>query len=230
VRFTSDVNHELRAPVAAMFSTLSVARRHQDDPKAAARAIDELEGRVRDLYKLVEDLLEISRAEAGVAQLQVEAVDLVGLTAALLERLRKSDVPLEVAEGVPATIRADKRRVGQMLQNLLDNADHYAGGATRVEISSRKHTVRIAVEDHGPGVAAHQRSFIFERFARGDAAIDRAAGGTGLGLALVAEHVALHGGRVDLEDRPGGGARFVIELPVDQPEVPPESHPLELRT
>lgn len=214
VRFTSDVNHELRAPVAAMFSTLSVARRHMDDPRAAERAIDELEDRVRDLYKLVEDLLEISRAEAGVAQLQIEELDPVDLTRALLDRLGKQDLPLDVLDGVPDAIWADKRRLGQMLQNLLDNADHYAGGPTRVEVSGRRDRVFFAVEDHGPGVAEHQRSFIFERFARGDAAMDRAVSGTGLGLALVAEHAALHGGRVDVEDRPGGGARFVVELPV----------------
>lgn len=215
VKFTSDVNHELRAPVAAMFSTLSVARRHQDDPKAAARAIEDLEGRVRDLYKLVEDLLEISRAEAGVAELQTEAVDPVGLTTALLERLGHSDLPLHVAEGVPDVIWADKRRVGQILQNLLDNAERYAGGATRIEITAGKGTVRFAVDDHGPGVPEHQRSFIFERFARGDAAMGRTTTGTGLGLALAAEHAALHGGRVDVQDRPGGGARFIIELPIE---------------
>lgn len=215
VKFTSDVNHELRAPVAAMFSTLSVARRHQDDPNAASRAIDDLEERVRDLYNLIEDLLEISRAEAGVAELQIEPVDPAGLTKALLERLGKTDVPLDVSDGVPTTIWADKRRLGQMLQNLLDNADRYAGGATRIEVTSGDGTVTFAVEDEGPGVAEHQRTFVFERFARGDAALERAVGGTGLGLALVAEHAALHGGRAHVEDRPGGGARFLVELPLE---------------
>lgn len=214
-RFSSDVSHELRAPLASMLSALYLARRDGADPDAAPRALEELEERVSTLNDLVEDLLEISRAEAGVARLVPEPVDPVRLAAAVLERMSRGDVPVETVGAVPAVVSLDKRRVGQMLQNLVENADRYGGGATRVEVAADDGIVRYAVEDDGPGVAEHERTYIFERFARGETASRARARGTGLGLSLVAEHAALHGGRVRLEDAPGGGARFVVEL-VDQ--------------
>jgi len=211
-RFTSDVSHELRSPVAAMLSTLSVARRAKNDPAAAASALDELERRVAGLHRTVEDLLEISRVEAGVATLQLEPVDPIRLVTAVLDVMGKSDVPTETT-GQVTLVDLDKRRVGQMLQNLIDNADRYGGGATRIEVAVVAGKIRFVVEDNGPGVPDYERTYIFERFARGETAALSGASGTGLGLALVAEHASLHGGRVWLEDSDGGGARFVIELP-----------------
>ncbi|HYN99803.1 MAG TPA: ATP-binding protein, partial [Actinomycetota bacterium] len=110
-----------------------------------------------------------------------------------------------------------KRRLAQMLQNLIDNADRYVGGVERVHISGIDGKGCFAVEDHGPGVAEHDRHFIFERFARGETAATSGHSGAGLGLALVTEHAVLHGGSVRLEDREGGGSRFVVELPKDGP-------------
>jgi signal transduction histidine kinase len=121
-----------------------------------------------------------------------------------------------------------------VIANLLDNAQKYAGGATRVQVittpvddpadgatapDSSGPRVRIAVEDEGNGVAEEERQIIFDRFSRGSEGGNRASdSGVGLGLALVEEHVKLHGGRVWVEDRPDGlsGARFVIELPVSE--------------
>ena len=101
------------------------------------------------------------------------------------------------------------------MANLVDNAAVYAGGVTRLAVEASDDRVRLIVEDAGPGVPAEGRERIFERFFRGSAAGRRGAGdGTGLGLALVAEHVRLHGGRVWVDDRPGGGSRFVVELPI----------------
>lgn len=216
-RFTSQVSHELRSPIAALFSTINVARRQRSAPKDPAQTWDEIERRVRDLHRLVEDLLELSRVEAGVSGMQVETVDPVRLTRGLLERMGATTVPVEVGETVPPTIQADKRRLTQMLQNLLENADRYAGGATAIGISNGDGLVRFAVDDRGPGVAEHERTMIFERFARGEAALRSEASGSGLGLALVMEHAALHGGSVGLEDRPEGGSRFVITLPIEGP-------------
>lgn len=216
-RFTSQVSHELRSPVAALFSTINVARRQRSAPKDPARTWDEIERRVRDLHRLVEDLLELSRVEAGVASMQIETVDPVRLTRGLLERIGANSIPVEVGETVPPTIQADKRRLTQMLHNLLENADRYAGGATAIGITDGDGFVRFTVEDQGPGIAEHERTLIFERFARGEAALRSEASGAGLGLALVAEHAALHGGSVGLEERPEGGSRFVITLPVGGP-------------
>src|SRR5690606_32723175 len=115
-------------------------------------------------------------------------------------------------------VRADKRRLVRILDNLLGNADAYGDGATRVSVEASGHSVLIAVEDGGPGVPVEDRGRIFDRFARGAGAGRRSASGegVGLGLALVAEHARLHGGRVWVEDRPDGepGARFVVQLPV----------------
>ncbi len=216
VRFASHVSHELRSPLAALFSSINVARRKRT-PRDTGQVLDDMEGRVGDLHRLVEDLLELSRVEAGVSGMQIESVEPVSMTKALLERIGKADISLDVAEGVPNAIRADKRRLAQMLQNLIDNADRYAGGATRIELTGEDGIVRFSVEDQGPGVADHERMFIFERFSRGDTAMRSGKSGAGLGLSLVAEHAALHGGMVTYEDRVGGGSRFVVELPVDGP-------------
>lgn len=211
-RFTSDVSHELRSPVAGMLSAISVARRAKGDAAVMERTLDALDERVQLLHTTVEDLLEISRVEAGVATLQLEPVDPVRLAEAVLARMNLRDVPISVA-GAVVPVELDKRRVGQMLQNLLENAERYGGGATRVEIEAASGLLRLAVEDDGPGVPDHERSYIFERFARGDSASSSSALGSGLGLALVSEHASLHGGRVVIEERTGG-ARFVVELPM----------------
>jgi signal transduction histidine kinase len=180
-RFTSDVSHEVRSPLAAMLSAIHIARR-REDPEAVDDALAQLDPRT--------------------------------LVHAVLESLDLRAVPVDVGEGVARTITADKRRLGRMVINLLENAERYGGGATRIELAGGDGVVRIAVEDGGPGVPEHERRHIFGRFARGDTAPADTTEGTGLGLALVAEHARLHDGRVWVEDPPGGGARFVIELPV----------------
>jgi two-component system, OmpR family, sensor histidine kinase MtrB len=114
-------------------------------------------------------------------------------------------------------VRADKRRLARVIANLLDNAAKHGDGATVVSLRKIEDAVQIAVEDSGPGVPPDERSLIFDRFARGLTAGRRGGGeGVGLGLALVAEHVRLHGGQVWVEDRADGreGARFVVELEV----------------
>src|SRR5690606_33406177 len=129
-------------------------------------------------------------------------------------------VPVEGPEPLP--VRVDRRRIQQVLSNLLENAQRYAGGATHVRLEQVPagdggERVRVRVEDRGPGVAPAEREAIFERFARGRASESpNSPAGTGLGLAVTRQHVELHGGRIWVEDRPGGGASFVVELP----EVP----------
>jgi len=112
---------------------------------------------------------------------------------------------------MPAMVSVDRRRISQVLTNLLDNADAYGGGATTVVLAGEGGSLLIAVDDEGPGIAADQRLYVFERFARGEGS--EAAPGTGLGLALVVEHVRLHDGEVWVDTAPGGGARFVVEIP-----------------
>jgi signal transduction histidine kinase len=215
-RFSSDVTHELRSPVTAMLSTLSVARRARLRHADIDDLLDTVEDRTRVLHRTVEDLLEISRAEAGVATLQLSPIEPLALVRAVLERMGESDVSIEI-DGPIAPLELDKRRVAQVLQNLIDNANRYGGGIKRVRIAEVDGCIRFTVDDDGPGIAPVERSRIFERFARGETARASASSGTGLGLSLVAEHAALHGGTVRIEDGRDGGSSFVVELPARRP-------------
>ena len=166
----------------------------------------------------MEDLLEISRFDAGAARLELDEVRIAELVMQAVQVSGHPDVPVELdAELAGTVVEADKRRLVRVIANLLDNAHKYGEGPTSVSLRRVEDGVQIAVEDAGPGVPADERSLIFDRFSRGAGAGRRGSGeGTGLGLALVAEHVRLHGGRVWVEDRLDGGegARFVVELPV----------------
>lgn len=215
-RFTSDVSHELRSPLAAMLSSIEIARHSRREPEAVDQALAQLQERAEAFHELVVDLLEISRVDAGVAQLQAEPIDPRALVHAVVNMSTSDDIPVHVAADVPATIEADKRRLGRMIMNLIENADRYAGGATSIELSRADGMLRIAVEDRGPGVPEHERTHVFGRFSRGERARQSPTTGTGLGLALVDEHARLHGGRVFVDDAAGGGARFIIDLPVSE--------------
>lgn len=212
-RFASDVSHELRSPLATMAAALSVTRRRVSDP-AGLQALDALESEVGRFSTLVSDLLEISRAEAGVADLHLEAVDPVEFARQVLASPDRPRREVDLVAECPAdtVVLLDKRRMAQSLTNLLVNADNYAGGPTAVHVRASTDAVTFDVDDAGPGIPADERTYVFERFARGTTA---EGAGTGLGLALVNEHVRLHGGTVALSEAPGGGARFSIRLPRD---------------
>jgi signal transduction histidine kinase len=199
----------------------------------AQMALDLLKADVDRFQQLVEDLLEISRFDVGSVRLNLEEVILPEMVIQAVSAAGVGMIPIMYDEDVGETIvKVDKRRFGRVIANLLDNAQKYAGGATRVQVVAVaapeaddglappepvEARVRIAVEDEGNGVAEEERQIIFDRFSRGSEGGNRASdSGVGLGLALVEEHVKLHGGRVWVEDRPDGrsGARFVIELPV----------------
>ena len=218
-QFASDVAHELRGPLAALASAVDVVNRRKAElPERAVYAVEVLEDQVRSFNRLVLDLLEISRFDAGAARLDRERVDLNAFLRAVLDE-RSEEIDLDVRRDA-RYVEADRRRLHQILWNLLDNARNYAGGAVRVATETSEDGVRILVEDNGPGVDPADRYRIFERFDRGSLSTDREAPkGTGLGLALVAEHARLHGGRVWVEGREPRGARFVVELPNDAGDV-----------
>lgn len=246
-RFASDVSHEIRGPVAALASAVSIVDRRRDQlPAEIVPVVDAIEEQVTAFNQLVLDLLEISRFDARTATLDTTAVDLAELCERLLRGTGNDQTKLEIE--APTVVEGDGRRLTQVISNLLENASRYAGGATTVRIcpvepvvdpepigsatleapadKATAHDaaieeaagwVAVRVEDRGPGVPPAERELIFGRFHRGRAA--DAAGappGTGLGLAVSREHVELHGGRLWVEDRPGGGACFVVELPRGQ--------------
>lgn len=213
-RFASDVSHELRSPLTALSTSAQVlaARRGTLDARDQ-QALDVLIGQIDRFQRLVEDLLEISRADAGSGALVLDDVDVAEF---VTRAAAGADPHVPVCVDPSARDRranVDKRRLERVIANLLDNARVHGGGAVCVGVCAERTRIRIWVDDAGPGVAAGDRDRIFERFTRGPAARREHTKGAGLGLALVEEHVRLHGGTVSVEPRPGGGARFVVELP-----------------
>jgi signal transduction histidine kinase len=208
-RFASDVSHELRTPITALSAAVEVLdARRADLPDRTQQALDVVVSQVRRFDQMVVDLLELSRIDAGSTELHREAVQVADLIGRINQRYGFPDVPIEVAADVPTMAQIDKLRFERVLANLLDNANQHGGGPIRVGVSrAGTRAIALTVDDAGPGVARGERSRIFERFARGSAARHKI--GTGLGLALVAEHAQAHGGDAWVEDRPGGGARFV---------------------
>lgn len=219
-QFTSDVSHELRSPLMTLTASVEVLERRKDSlPDVAQQAIELLSHDLDRFQRLVEDLLEISRMEAGAVQLQLSQFLLIEFLENVMTQSRSPHLLLNFNPGKPdLIITADKRRLAQVMVNLIDNAEKYGDGATGISYEVIGDDVQIVVEDNGVGVPAEARDRIFERFARmGGVAGNRSAtSGFGLGLSLVAEHIRLHGGSVWVTDRIDGqhGARFVIQLPI----------------
>ena len=213
-RFASDVSHELRSPLTTLAAALEVVISRRDEmPERARMGLDLLGAEIGRFQRLVENLLEISRLDAGVEELVLEDVVLGEF---VREAVGHPPRTIDLEPGAAETVvRADKRRLERVLVNLADNAERHGGGLVRVVVEREGSWAGFAVEDSGPGLAPEERDKVFDRFFRGRAAGMRGAGeGSGLGLSLVREHVGLHGGRVWVEDREGGGARFVVRLPV----------------
>ncbi len=217
-RFAGDVSHELRSPLTTMVNaTELLSRRRAELPDTAARAVDLLGSEVHRFQQMVVDLLEISRDDQTGDDQALETLDVAELVRNVLAG-RPGRAPSVETGGDAALVVGDRRRLDRVVANLLDNADRYGGGAVRVAVCRSDGRVRLQVDDQGPGIPEPLRQRVFERFARGTRAGQRStATGTGLGLALVAQHVARHRGKVWIEDRPGGGARFVVELPECRP-------------
>jgi len=213
-RFASDVSHELRSPITALAAAVEVLdARRADLSERTQQALDVVVSQVRRFDQMVLDLLELSRLDVGVADIHREEVDLASFITRIAQRYGNDDLAVLLAPECDGVANVDKRRLERIVANLLDNARLHGGGATSVTLENGpRGGIRISVEDAGPGVAPSERARIFERFARGSAGRTR-VGGTGLGLALVAEHARAHGGQVWVEDVPSGGARFVVEIP-----------------
>jgi len=211
-RFVSDVAHELRGPLTTLVATVEVISRRTDDlPDRVVAAVELLDAQVHSLNRLVVDILDISFYDAGLAALDVQPIRLERFLGELLDR-RGEGATLQIADDADL-VRADPRRLCQIMTNLLDNARNYAGGATSLRSERGPGAIRLVVEDAGPGLTEEERGRVFARFERGTLGRKGSVRGSGLGLALVAEHVRLHDGRVWIEDAAPTGARFVVALP-----------------
>jgi two-component system sensor histidine kinase MtrB len=225
-RFTSDVSHELRSPLMTLAASVEVMHaRREEMPERAQVALDLLIADVARFQGLVEDLLEISRFDAGAIRLNVEELlvgEFVRQAVAISSLPMTSVMVTSTADQI--IIRGDRRRLARVIANLVDNGRAYGGGDLEISVfvpddEDPPSQVWITVEDHGLGVPLEERDLIFERFARGVVAGRRSGSdGAGLGLSLVDEHVKLHRGRVWVEERHDGseGACFIIELPAER--------------
>ncbi|HEY4331702.1 MAG TPA: HAMP domain-containing sensor histidine kinase, partial [Ilumatobacteraceae bacterium] len=226
-RFASDVSHELRSPLMTLAASIEVMQARRDEmPERAQAALDLLVGDVTRFQGLVEDLLEISRFDAGAIRLHLEDLLVAEFVRQAIGVSSLPGTPVSVSSRAEGLImQVDRRRLARVIANLIDNARLHGGGAPEVIVTEAENEgeplghVWIAIEDHGAGVPVEERHLVFERFARGAVAGRRSSSdGAGLGLALVDEHIRLHGGNVRVEDRRDGeqGARFVIELPAEE--------------
>ena len=220
-RFASEVSHELRSPLMTLNASIEVLNNSRAEMSERNQiALDLLGDDVSRFTVLVEDLLEMSRYDVGTAALQAEPINIAEFVRQIVTHAPHLAVLRDTATDA-ALVMGDKRRLAQVVSNLIDNASKYGEGSIEVVVGVLGENAMIAVEDEGPGVPETERKVIFDRFSRGSEGGRRGQGtGSGLGLALVAEHVGLHGGRVWVEDRPDGrsGARFVALIPLAQPE------------
>ncbi len=217
-RFTSDVSHELRTPLTALRGELEVALRADRSPREYQRVLHSGLEEIDRLTTMLEELLLITRADAGIIKPQRELVDLNAVVQASLERLRHriADKGLCVEHPTPAratTASLDDELVTRLTDELLDNAVTYCseGGRLSVREEWAGDVLRLIVEDSGPGIAVADLPHIFEPYYRADQARTRGAG-TGLGLTAALAIARAHGGSIRALNRPEGGARFEVDL------------------
>ncbi|MFV9454792.1 sensor histidine kinase [Rhodococcus sp. NM-2] len=219
-RFFGDVSHELRTPLTTLTTSVEVLGRHAHElPDRSRRALSLITAELDHLRRLLDDLLALARTEAGLHQDDPELVSLRELvTHTLIDSQRHTDLLTVESDSI---VRVHKRALERVFLNLMNNADQHGGGLVGIGVQRDGQTAVIDFDDTGPGIAHADRERIFERFTTAQGG-RKAAAGTGLGLALVAETLTAHHGRVRCTDRPGGGTRFTVTLPI--PPADPGGH------
>jgi len=215
-QFASDVSHELRTPLTAMTAVTDVLGENEDltgDAAAAGRLVRQ---EVLHLNRLVEDLIEISRFDAGTAQLMTEDTDVAAAVSGCLRARGWTNVGTDIPAGL--TVRLDRRRFDVIVANLVGNALCHGRPPVEVTASIQPNglsgsQLAVEVRDHGPGLPAATITHVFDRFYKADTARARSEG-SGLGLAIAWENARLHGGHIEAHNHPGGGAVFTVGLPL----------------
>ncbi|MFT4217611.1 MAG: MtrAB system histidine kinase MtrB [Micropruina sp.] len=218
-QFVSDVSHELRTPLTTVRMAADVLYGQRDgfDP-LATRSTELLSTELDRFEELLTDLLEISRFDAGAAELSLDEVDLAQIAAeelAAQELLAQQyGIPLQLDAAEPCLAEVDPRRIRRILRNLIANAiEHGEGRPVSVHVRGGESAVAVAVRDHGVGFSAAEAHKVFNRFWRADPARRRTVGGSGLGLAIALGDATLHHGWLNAWGRPGQGAQFRLTLP-----------------
>jgi len=220
--FVAAVSHEFRSPLTSLrqlTELLVTGRLISEARRAEYYAVIHRES--DRLHRLVEDLLDFGRMEAGAREFRVETLNAATLARDVVGEFcterPEADADVQVAEGCEAcALRGDREALHRALWNLLDNAVKYAADdkTIRVDVAGSNGRVRIAVHDRGPGIPPSEQRRIFQKFVRGSRARGSAIRGTGIGLAMVQHIVTAHQGHVDVSSREGAGSTFTIELPL----------------
>jgi two-component system, OmpR family, sensor histidine kinase MtrB len=232
-RFTSDVSHELRTPLTTVRMAADVLYASREELLPALRRSSELLVTELDRFEaLLGDLLEISRLDAGVAELGAERTDMHTVVVRAVEHVRgladETGTPLELELPTGIYADVDPRRVERIVRNLVANAiDHSEAKPVQVVLAADEHAVAVLVRDHGVGLRPGEASLVFNRFWRAEESRARRTGGTGLGLSIAVEDARLHGGWLQAWGVPGKGAVFRLTLPRSEGDVL-ESSPLPL--
>jgi signal transduction histidine kinase/8-oxo-dGTP pyrophosphatase MutT (NUDIX family) len=214
-QFTGDAAHELRSPVAAIRAQAEVAVTHPD-PDLAGATLEDIATEAQRLSVLLDDLLELARSDGGERR-NTQPVDLAEMARDAAVRVARGAVVVRVTAAASAVLHAAPSDVTRVLDNLLTNAVRHARSCARVMVLPGPAEIRVLVDDDGDGVPVEHRGRVFERFHRVQEDRSRGTGGTGLGLALVAETVRRYGGTARVGRAPDGGARFEVHWPVGRP-------------
>lgn len=217
-RFVADMSHELRTPLTALTAVTEVLEEETDnlDPMIAP-AVTLVVSETRRLNVLVENLMEVTRFDAGTARLVLDDVDVADqVTACIDARAWLDAVDLDAARGIMA--RLDPRRLDVILANLIGNALKHGGSPVRVAVRTEGDELVIEVRDHGPGIPEDVLPHVFDRFYKASASRPRSEG-SGLGLSIAMENAHIHGGDITASNVPDGGAMFVLRLPRDGSET-----------
>lgn len=212
-RFVSDAGHELRSPIASIRHELETLLANPEGADIVEVASGLLAEDLR-MQALVENLLVLARSDEGTLALNRRAVDVDDLVLAEASRLRSRRIVTVDTSGVSAgQVLGDPTQLARVVRNVVDNAERHATSKVALSVGQHGGRVTITVDDDGAGIPVADRGRVFERFTRLDDARARRSGGYGLGLAIVSEVVAAHGGTVHVGDAPMGGARVLVELP-----------------
>jgi signal transduction histidine kinase len=219
--FVADAAHELRSPIASLRTQLDVAAHLGEAPVAADLSVD-----VDRLGRLVDDLLLLARADEADPNLRSrEGVELSAVLAQVATAYGAARVPVRVStKDSPQWTVGDRAALRRVVDNLVANAVRHAGASVTLAVGRAGDTVVLTVADDGPGIPEADRRRVFDRFTRLDDARTRDEGGAGLGLAIVAELVRLHGGTVTLGDA-APGLLVAVTLPAGDPPSDPEPGP-----
>ncbi len=209
--FAADVSHELRTPLTTLVAAVDLLQARAAGMSPVQRqALDLTSAELARFRRLLDELIELARFDAGLPDQQLQDVDLRCLVE---QSLAMRSLPATLVQGdTHVVVNADRARLERAFANLVENADRYGGGVVAVEVVQDSAGVCVLVDDAGPGVPLADRERVFARFATSGGARGSARG-TGLGLAIVKETASSLGGEVWCTERPGGGARFVLWLP-----------------